>query len=332
MSNTVIEVKNLKKHYKVAQKEPGLSGSIKAFFKREYKTVQAVNDISFEINEGELIGFIGPNGAGKTTTLKTLSGLLYPTSGKVKVLGYTPWERKVEFQKQFSLVMGQKNQLWWDLPAIESFILNKEIYGVSDQKYQSTLDDLVDLLEVREQLHTQVRKLSLGQRMKMELIAALIHSPKILFLDEPTIGLDVVMQKKLRDFIRAYNQKFNATIILTSHYMEDVKQLAERVIIIDHGTILFDGKLDAIIKKFADHKTLELVLGEQITQEKLAEFGEILEYDYPKVTIQVKRSAVSEVAAKLLSKYEIDDLNIEEAKIEDIIREVFSSEVKMSNV
>jgi ABC-2 type transport system ATP-binding protein len=332
MADTVIEVKNLKKFYQVHQKEAGLSGSIKAFFKREYKTVQAVNDISFEIKEGELIGFIGPNGAGKTTTLKTLSGLLYPTSGKVKVLGYTPWERKVEFQKQFSLVMGQKNQLWWDLPAIESFVLNKEIYGVSDAKYKSTLDDLVELLEVRDQLSTQVRKLSLGQRMKMELIAALIHSPKILFLDEPTIGLDVVMQKKLRDFIKAYNQKFNATIILTSHYMEDVKQLAERVIIIDHGQILFDGKLDAIIQKFADHKTLELVFGEKIDLEKLKEFGEILEFDFPKVTLNVKRSQVSEMAAKLLSKYEIDDLNIEEAKIEDIIREVFSSEVKMSNV
>lgn len=325
MANTVIEVRNLKKFYKVHQKEAGLGGSLKAFFKREYKTVEAVNDISFEIGEGELVGFIGPNGAGKTTTLKTLSGLLYPTSGKVKVLGYTPWERKPQFQKQFSLVMGQKNQLWWDLPSIESFVLNKEIYGVSDADYKKTLGELVELLEVEDQLKVQVRKLSLGQRMKMELIAALVHSPKILFLDEPTIGLDVVMQKKLRDFIKAYNQKFNATIILTSHYMEDVKQLAERVIIIDHGTILFDGKLDAIIKKFADHKTLELVMGEKIDREKLAEFGEILEFDFPKVTIQVKRQAVADVAAKLLSQYEIDDLNIEEAKIEDIIREVFTS-------
>lgn len=324
MSDSVIEVKNLKKFYKVHQKEPGLSGSLKAFFKREYKQVEAVNDISFEIKAGELVGFIGPNGAGKTTTLKTLSGLLYPTSGKVKVLGFNPWERKHQFQKQFSLVMGQKNQLWWDLPASESFLLNKEIYGVSDADFKKTLDELVEILEVQEFLKVQVRKLSLGQRMKMELIAALIHSPKILFLDEPTIGLDVVMQKKLRDFIKEYNKRFNATIILTSHYMEDVKQLCERVIVIDHGRILFDGKLDDIIKKFADHKTLDIVFGEKIDQEKLAEFGKVMEYDLPKVTLQVKRKDVPDIAAKLLAKYEIDDLNIEEAKIEDIIREVFS--------
>lgn len=324
MSDTVIEVKNLKKFYKVHQKDPGLSGSLKAFFKREYKQVEAVNDISFEIKAGELVGFIGPNGAGKTTTLKTLSGLLYPTSGKVKVLGFTPWERKHQFQKQFSLVMGQKNQLWWDLPASESFLLNKEIYGVSDADFKRTLDELVEILEVQEFLKVQVRKLSLGQRMKMELIAALIHSPKILFLDEPTIGLDVVMQKKLRDFIKEYNKRFNATIILTSHYMEDVKQLCERVIVIDHGRILFDGKLDDIIKKFADHKTLDIVFGEKIDREKLAEFGKVMEYDLPKVTLQVKRKDVPDIAAKLLAKYEIDDLNIEEAKIEDIIREVFS--------
>ena len=202
-----ISVSGLKKYYKVHQKEPGLSGSIKSLFNRKYYDVKAVDDVSFEIAEGELVGFIGPNGAGKTTTLKVLSGLLYPTSGLVSVLGYTPWDRKPAFQKQFSLVMGQKNQLWWDLPAIESFILNKEIYEVPDDKYKKPLDELVELLEVGEFLKVQVRKLSLGQRMKMELIAALIHSPKILFLDEPTIGLDVVMQKKMRDFIKQYNRK-----------------------------------------------------------------------------------------------------------------------------
>src|SRR3989338_9575080 len=234
----VIKVDKLCKYYQVHQKEPGLTGSLKSLFARKYYDVKAVDDISFEIEEGELIGFIGPNGAGKTTTLKTLSGLLYPTSGEVSVLGYTPWKRQPEFQKQFALVMGQKNQLWWDLPAIESFILNKEIYEVPAEKYQKTLDELVDLLEVRDILKIQVRKLSLGQRMKMELIAALIHSPKILFLDEPTIGLDVVMQKKMRDFIKEYNRRFKATIILTSHYMDDVKELCERVIIIDHGKLL----------------------------------------------------------------------------------------------
>lgn len=321
----VISVKNLKKYYRIHQKEPGLTGSVKSLFKREYKNIEAVNDISFDINEGELVGFIGPNGAGKTTTLKTLSGLLYPTTGTVNVLGFKPWERKPQFQKKFSLVMGQKNQLWWDLPAMESFILNKEIYGVSDPEFKKTLDELVELLEVEEQLKVQVRKLSLGQRMKMELIAALIHSPRLLFLDEPTIGLDVVMQKKLRDFIKVYNLRFNATVILTSHYMEDVKELCERVIIIDQGKILFDGSLDSIIKKFATQKTLEIVFAEKISAEKLAEFGTVEEFEFPKAVIKVKRSHAPEVASKLLSKYEVDDLNILEAKIEDIIREVFTA-------
>jgi ABC-2 type transport system ATP-binding protein len=215
-----ISVKGLSKYYQVHQKEPGLSGSIKSLFNRKYYDVKAVDDISFEIGEGELVGFIGPNGAGKTTTLKTLSGLLYPTQGEVSVLGYTPWKRQAEFQKQFALVMGQKNQLWWDLPAIESFILNKEIYEVPKAQYEQTLEELSTLLDVKALLKVQVRKLSLGERMKMELIAALIHSPKVLFLDEPTIGLDVVAQKKMRDFVKAYNLKYKATIILTSHYME----------------------------------------------------------------------------------------------------------------
>jgi len=324
MVNRVISVKNLKKYYQVHQKEPGISGSIKSLFKRKYIDVKAVDDISFEIKEGELIGFIGPNGAGKTTTLKVLSGLLYPTSGEVSALGFKPWERKADYQKQFSLVMGQKNQLWWDLPAIESFILNKEIYDVSKEQYQKTLDELVELLEVEDLLKIQVRKLSLGQRMKMELIAALIHSPKILFLDEPTIGLDVVMQEKMREFIKAYNKKFNATIILTSHYMEDVKQLCERVIVIDHGKILFDGKLDQIIKKFADHKQITLVLSKEVQKEKFEKIGKVLEFDFPKVVVTVQRSKVSDAAAKLLKEFPVEDLNIEEAKLEDIIRDVFS--------
>src|SRR3989344_2035982 len=210
---SAISVNHLKKYYQVHQKEPGLAGSVRSLFHRKYYDVKAVDDVSFTIEEGELVGFIGPNGAGKTNTLKVLSGLLYPTSGEVTALGYTPWDRKAAYQKQFSLVMGQKNQLWWDLPAIESFILNKEIYEVPDDQYKKTLDELVDLLDVKDFLKIQVRKLSLGQRMKMELIAALIHSPKILFLDEPTIGLDVVMQKKMRDFIKEYNQRFNSTII-----------------------------------------------------------------------------------------------------------------------
>lgn len=325
MSEQIITVKNLKKYYQVHQKEPGLSGSLKSLFSRKYVDVKAVDDVSFEINEGELVGFIGPNGAGKTTTLKVLSGLLYPTSGQAQVLGFNPWERKTDYQKQFSLVMGQKNQLWWDLPAQESFILNKEIYEVPDAQYQKTLSELVELLEVEDLLKVQVRKLSLGQRMKMELIAALIHSPKVLFLDEPTIGLDVVMQKKMRDFIKEYNKRFNATIILTSHYMDDVKELCERVIIIDKGKILFDGKLDNIIKKFADRKTLTVIFSGQVDPEKLKELGKLEQFEFPKAVISVKRADASEAAAKLLKNFPVEDINIEEAQIEDIIREVFTS-------
>lgn len=322
----IIEVKNLKKYYKVHQKEPGLGGSIKSLFSRKYYDVKAVDDVSFAINEGELIGFIGPNGAGKTTTLKVLSGLLYPTSGEVTVLGYTPWDRKPAFQKQFSLVMGQKNQLWWDLPAIESFILNKEIYEVPKDKYQQTLDELVELLGVKDQLKIQVRKLSLGQRMKMELIAALIHSPKILFLDEPTIGLDVVMQKKMRDFTRAYNKKYSATIILTSHYMDDVKELCERVVIIDSGKLIFDGALNEIIRKFADHKLITAVFSEDVIRKDLEKIGEVKEFEMPRAVISVKREEATGAAARLLEKFPVADLNLEEPKIEDIIREVFTGQ------
>jgi ABC-2 type transport system ATP-binding protein len=320
----IISVSKLKKYYKVHQKEPGLSGSLKSLFNRKYYDVKAVDGVSFEINEGELIGFIGPNGAGKTTTLKVLSGLLYPTSGVVSVLGFTPWERKSAFQKEFSLVMGQKNQLWWDLPAIESFILNKEIYEVPTDQYKKTLDELVDLLEVKDFLKVQVRKLSLGQRMKMELIAALIHSPKILFLDEPTIGLDVVMQKKMRDFIKEYNKRYNATVILTSHYMDDVKELCQRVIVIDKGKILFDGALDEIIKKFAKHKLLTVVFSKKIEEGDLKRIGQVKEFDFPKAVISVKRASASLAAAELLQKFPIADINIEEPQIEDIIREVFT--------
>ncbi len=325
---TAISVAQLTKHFKVHQKEPGLVGSIKSLFSRKYHTVKAVNDISFQIQEGELIGFIGPNGAGKTTTLKCLSGLLYPTSGQVKVLGFTPWDRKPEFQKQFSLVMGQKNQLWWDLPAIETFILNREIYEVPPKQYKNTLDKLVQLLDVKSILNVQVRKLSLGQRMKCELIAALLHNPKVLFLDEPTIGLDVVMQKTMRDFIKDYNREFNSTIILTSHYMDDVKELCKRVIIIDQGRILFDGKLQDVINKYARNKIVELVLSKPVAETKLRQFGDLREYEFPRARINVPRKQAADKASKLLKKFPVADLNILEPPIEAIIREVFTGKLK----
>jgi ABC-2 type transport system ATP-binding protein len=322
----VIEVANLKKYYQVFQKEPGLAGAIKSLFKRKYENVKAVDDISFSIEEGELVGFIGPNGAGKTTTLKVLSGLLYPTAGRVSVLGYTPFDRKPAFQKQFSLVMGQKNQLWWDLPALDSFLLNKEIYEVPQAQFEATLNDLVTMLDLSQVIKVQVRKLSLGQRMKCELVAALLHQPKVLFLDEPTIGLDVVMQQKIREFIKAYNQKYRATIILTSHYMDDVKELCDRVIIIDKGRIFFDGQLSEIIKKYADRKILEVVFDRPMEKKDFASIraARIKSFKPTRTVFTVKREKVNQIAAELLKSFPVVDLNITESRIEDIIREVFT--------
>ncbi|MBI2011976.1 ATP-binding cassette domain-containing protein [Candidatus Daviesbacteria bacterium] len=324
MVNQVIKVKNLRKYYKVHQKEPGLIGSIKSFFSRKYYDVKAVENVSFTIDEGELIGFIGPNGAGKTTTLKVLSGLLYPTSGDVSVLGYEPFKRQSEFQKQFSLVMGQKNQLWWDLPPWESFILNKEIYEIPEEQFKKTVEELSRMLEITDILKIQVRKLSLGQRMKAELVAALLHNPKVLFLDEPTIGLDVLAQKKMRDFIKEYNLKFNATIILTSHYMGDVRELCNRVIIIDKGQILYDGLLDDIVQKFAPYKVIKADLEKEVDEKKLSGVGEVKEYRDLQVIIHVPKDEASKKAAKLLGKFPVADLTIEDPPIEDIIRTVFS--------
>lgn len=323
MSTMVISLSHFSKIYRVHQKEPGFKGTLASFFARKYKDIRAVDDISFDIEEGELVGFIGPNGAGKTTTLKCLSGLLYPTSGSISVLGFTPFERNYAFLKQISLVMGQKNQLWWDLPAIDTFLLNKEIYDIDDRSYKETLSELVDLLDVSDILKTQVRKLSLGQRMKMELIAALIHKPKVLFLDEPTIGLDVIMQQKMRDFIREYNKRHKSTIILTSHYMEDVKELCKRVIVIDRGKIMYDGTLDNIVKKLATHKRITVILEKEVSPTKIAEMAEVKLYEFPRVVFSVPRKDSSEVAAKILHKFPIVDINIEEPDIEDIIRTVF---------
>lgn len=320
----IIKVNHLTKKYKTYKKGQGVAGSIKSLFSRKYEEISAVNDISFTIEPGELVGFIGPNGAGKTTTLKCLSGLLYPSGGEVDVLGFNPFTRKNSFLKQISLVMGQKNQLWWDLPALESFNLNKEIYGVSNELYKNTLDELVSLLEVEDVINIQVRKLSLGQRMKCELIAALLHSPKVLFLDEPTIGLDVVMQKKLRDFIKEYNQKYGSTIILTSHYMEDVRQLCQRVIVTDQGKILFDGNLDELIKKYTNHKLITVVFEKEVTKESILRLGDIKEFDPSRAVFSIKREESNKITSKLLNDFPVLDLNIEEPDIEDIIRDIFS--------
>lgn len=333
MSSTpTIQVKNISKHFKVYQKEAGLVGALSSLFKRRYELVKAVDTVSFDINQGEVVGFIGQNGAGKTTTLKMLSGLLYPTAGEVSIMGFNPWDRNTAFQKQFALVMGQKNQLWWDLPALDTFELNKAIYEIPDNQYKKTLSALVELLDVKDILKVQVRKLSLGQRMKCELIAALLHNPKVLFLDEPTIGLDVVMQKTLRDFIKNYNAEYKATIILTSHYMDDVKELCERAIIIDHGHKVFDGKLQDIIDTYAKNKILSLVFSKPVSREKLSVFGEIKEHTSDgttyTATLLVPRKKATTVAAKILTKLPVEDVTIAEPPIEAIIRDVFSKGMK----
>lgn len=325
---SIIRVKNLTKYFRVYKKEPGLLGSLKSLVSRKHYDSKAIDDISFTIEEGELVGFIGPNGAGKTTTLKCLSGLLFPTTGAISVLGYTPFDRKSDFLKQISLVMGQKNQLWWDLPPIESFLLNKEIYQIPEKSFHSTLSELSSLLDVEDVLRVQVRKLSLGQRMKCELIAALLHTPRILFLDEPTIGLDVVMQKNLRKFIKEYNRQFKVTIILTSHYMGDVEELCKRIIIIDHGHILYDGSLEEIIKKYAKNKLLSVIFHKPVGKETLMKLGEVKEYESMKAKITVPVEQSNKVAAQILEEYPVEDLNIEDPDIETIIRYIFSQSRK----
>lgn len=319
-----ISAKHLKEYYSVYKKEPGLKGSFKALFSRSYYDVKAVDDISFEMEQGELVGFIGPNGAGKTTTLKCLSGLLYPSSGEINVLGFEPFKRKKDFLKQVSIVMGQKSQLWWDLPAIESLNLNKEIFEVPDDQFRETVEELTTMLAVKDLLQIQVRKLSLGQRMKMELIAGLVHSPKVLFLDEPTIGLDVVMQKKLREFVKEYNREYKATIILTSHYMDDVKELCKRVILINRGKLVFDDQLEKLIKNVANHKLLTIILDKPADRKSLEKIGKIKEYEFPKVTFLIKRDEAVEKSIEAVKKFKVTDLNVEEPKIEDVIREVFT--------
>jgi ABC-2 type transport system ATP-binding protein len=327
----LIEVNQLYKTFQVHKKEPGLWNSVKSLVARKFQTVEAVKQVSFTIEEGELVGFIGPNGAGKTTTLKMLSGLLYPTSGKVKVLGYIPWERHDAYRRQFSLVMGNKNQLWWDLPAVESFLVNKEIYAIPDKTYFALVDELVTMLDVKEKMKVPVRELSLGERMKLELIAALLHSPKVLFLDEPTIGLDVISQKKVRNFIREYNRNKNTTIILTSHYIGDIQELCDRVIMIDLGNIIFDGELKTIVNQVAEYKMVTIDFATSIAKEQLEMFGEIVRMTDSHAVLKVKRAESTRLSAQLLDRYDIRDITIEEEPIEDIIRDILSGEKKVTN-
>jgi ABC-2 type transport system ATP-binding protein len=319
-----IEARELSKCFLAYKKKPGFWGGVQGLFHREYEEIYAAKSATFSIEEGELVGFLGPNGAGKTTVLKMLSGLLFPSSGTASVLGFTPWERRNEYRIQFALVMGQKNQLWWDLPARESFELNREIYGIERVHFNKKLEELTTLLEVRDKLNIMVRELSLGERMKMELIAALLHSPKVLFLDEPTIGLDLVSQKKVREFIRHYNREHKVTIILTSHYMTDIEELCERVIIIDHGKIFFDGKLADIVNRFAQFKLISLSAASIPENPSIPSPAELVERQHGILKLKVPRNAIGAVCRDLFSRYAVEDINIEDIPIEDIIREIFS--------
>lgn len=323
---SVIDVKGLKKYFRVYRKSPGLINSVKSLFSREYYDVRAVDDISFSIEKGEFVAFIGSNGAGKTTTLKCLSGILQPTDGSVKVLGYTPIERNNDFLRRIALVMGQKNQLWWDLPAYDSFLLNKEIYEIEDNQFTKTVDELIELLNLNKVVNIQVRKLSLGQRMKCELVSALLHNPKVIFLDEPTIGLDVVAQKRLRSFFKEYNQRYGNTVILTSHNMDDVRELCKRVILIDEGKIIYDGSISSLIKEHVKYKTISFVFSKRIDKKQLEEIGEVVSLTDTSGVLRVDRNNVTISSAKLLKNFPIEDLDINEMSLEEVVREIFSKD------
>jgi ABC-2 type transport system ATP-binding protein len=321
---SIIEVENLTKIYRTTKKKPGIGGAIEAMFKREFSEVRAVDGVSFKINEGELVGFLGPNGAGKTTTLKMLAGILYPTTGTANVMGFVPWERKNEYRRQFALVMGQKNQLWWDLPAQESLYLNKEIYGVGDKEYQAVLDEMTELLQVKKLLGIMVRELSLGERMKFELIASLLHRPRVLFLDEPTIGLDVVAQKNIREFIKEYNRKTKTTILLTSHYMNDIQALCDRVVVINSGKKIFDGRLEEVVERFSQFKLITVTFENgEVSREQLEALGHVEELTPHKAVLRVARESVKKASNEILNRFEVDDINIEEIPIEEVIEKVF---------
>lgn len=312
-----IEVHNLRKEFLYYKKNTGLLGSVKNMFKRETLVKAAVKDVSFQVEKGEMKGLLGPNGAGKTTTLKMLSGILYPTSGSVQVAGYTPWERNNEFKRRFSIVMGQKNQLWWDLPAVDSFYLNKCIYNVDDKKYESVIEELTELLDVKEQVHVQVRRLSLGERMKMELIAALIHQPEILFLDEPTIGLDLLSQRKIRDFLKYYNEQTKTTVILTSHYMQDIEELCKNVIIINSGIVVYDGSLKNVNEIMGNKKRLAFKLSKKVPLEKLQTYGNVCQFKDYEVTFEVEHSEINSCASLVLKELPVVDFNVSDVPIEE---------------
>jgi len=319
---SAIEANGLTKVFRTYKKAPGLWGAVKGLGRRVYEDTRAADGVTFSIEEGEFVGFLGPNGAGKTTVLKMLSGLLNPTAGTARVLGFVPWERHDAMKRQFSLLMGQKNALWWDLPARESLELNRAIYGIERLRYTKIVGELTELLDCADKLDVMVRELSLGERMKMELIAALLHSPRVLFLDEPTIGLDVTSQKKVREFLRTYNAGKQIVTMLTSHYMQDIEELCQRVIIIDNGRLFFDGPLSAIIDRFATHKIIGLTFA-SVPECELGAFGEVVERTPSSVRLRVLRARVTEVCRELLGTCQVTDISVQEPPVEEVIRQLF---------
>jgi ABC-2 type transport system ATP-binding protein len=323
----MIEVRNLTRVFRTYKKQPGFWGGVRGLFHRQFEELAAAKDISFDIAEGEFVGFLGPNGAGKTTTLKMLSGLIYPTSGTARVAGYDPTKRENAYRRLFALVLGQKNQLWWDLPAIESFILLKHIYGLDPAQYQTTLDELVSLLGVKDKLNVMVRELSLGERMKMELIAALLHRPRVLFLDEPTIGLDVVSQKAVRSFLREYNRKYRVTILLTSHYMADIKELCERVVVIHKGIKIYDGALSRLESSSGSRKKIIKFLPQNglFPDNWTSRYGTATRNDEGQYTLNVDSENIGATSQEILSSGPVADITIEDVPLEDVIAELFES-------
>jgi ABC-2 type transport system ATP-binding protein len=326
--SAIIEVRDLRKTFRVSERETGMGATLRAFVKRRYKDVPAIAGISFTIESGEVVGFLGPNGAGKTTTLKALSGLLYPTSGEARVLGFVPWRRENAYLRQMTLLMGNRSQLVWDIPAADSFRILQEIYKIPDDAYRRTLDELVALLDLGPLIHKPVRQLSLGERMKVEFAAGLLHKPQVAFLDEPTIGLDVSMQAKIRKFVAEHNRLTGATILLTSHYMADVVALCKRVIVIHRGKLLYDGGLAALASRMAPYKLIGVTLRDGANGEDLARYGEIAARDEARITLHVPRDDAPARAARIVNDLgdRLADISVEDPPIEDVIDKVFTSE------
>jgi ABC-2 type transport system ATP-binding protein len=322
---SIIVVDNLSKIYPVAIKQPGLKGTLTHFFHRTYREIKAVQNVSFKIQPGEVVGFLGGNGAGKTTTLKMLTGLIHPSAGEVKVADYVPFRRQPQFLNKMSLVMGQKQQLLWDLPALDSLRINAAVYNLPDRIFKQRLGELASMLDVENKLHQPVRKLSLGERMKAELLAALLHHPQVLFLDEPTLGLDVNAQVAVREFLQEYNQRYGATILLTSHYMADITALCDRVLLIHQGQLIYDGLLDDLLDRFAPYRQVKVELAQTISRDELADFGEIESIQGQEVRLLVPREKLTATIARILAQLQVQDLNVSDPPIEEIIGRLFQT-------